>query len=261
MKFFRRRQLRPVWADESQMVLEYRRIWEANPILRQFYRDVWACVMAPVLRGPVPAGPVVELGGGAGFIREFYPEVMTTDLNPFPSTQLVCDATRLPFADGSVGSFIAVAFFHHCVNAKQLFGEVGRALKPGGRFVIYDPYISPVARLVYAVATEEDLDLSEPPFETDRRAANVPLLEANVARGTLVFGRHRRLFEQTFPGLRVESVDRINLFRHIVAGSCVQRSPFPGWLYPVAGFIDRALHPVRGLTAMAMRVVLEKTEA
>ena len=255
MKFFRRKELRPVWADESRMTQEYRGVWDSEPVLRRFYRDLWGMAMSPVT-----GAPVVELGGGAGFIRECYPEVITTDLNRFPSTQLVCNATRLPFETESVGNFIAVAFFHHCVDPKLLFDEVQRVLKPGGRFVILDPYISPLARLIYTFGTEEDCDLSEPPFGVTVGKAGVPLLEANIAKATIIFKKNRPLFERLYPNLRIVALDKINLFRHLIAGSCVQKSPFPRCLYPIAAFADSVLEPVSSFTAIALRVVLEKTE-
>jgi len=256
MKLFRRKQLRQIWADETRMAREYRGIWDSDPVLRRFYRDIWDMSVSQI-----NGAPVVELGGGAGLIREYHPDVITTDLNRFPSTQLVCNATRLPFQSESVGGFLAVAFFHHCVDPKPLFDEVQRALKRGGRFVIFDPYISPLSRLVYALGTEEDCDLAEPPFAAATGRAGVPLLEANIAKATIIFKKYRQLFETTYPSLRIVSVDRINLLRHIVAGSCVQKSPFPSWLYPVAELADRALSPVSALTAVSVRVVLEKVEA
>ena len=255
MKFFRRKELRSVWADESRMPLEYGGIWESDLVLQRFYKDLWDMTMSAVT-----GAPVIELGGGGGFIRQYYPDVITSDLNRFPCTQLVCNATRLPFRAGSVGSLIAVAFFHHCVNPKQLFDEVQRVLKPSGRFVIFDPYISLLSRLVYALGTEEDCDLSQPPFETAPGKARIPLLEANIAKATIIFKKNRPLFEKLYPSLRIVSVDRVNLLRHIIAGSCLQKSPFPAWLYPVAGWVDRALNPMSKFTAISVRVVLEKTE-
>jgi len=253
MRFFSRSELRDVWADEPRMILAYRKIWDASPILRRFYRDVWGYAM-PYVRG----SPVIELGGGAGFIRECYPEVISTDFLPFPESDLVCDATRLPFAAESIGSFVAVAFFHHCRNPRRLFAEVSRALAPGGRFIIFDPYISVASKVLYRFGTVESVDLNEAPLKSEEGAGESPLLEANVARATILFERNRAVFEEAFPNLRVVRIERENLFRHIAAGSCVQKSPFPDWCYPVACLLDRFLEPFRRFTGMCLVVVLEK---
>lgn len=253
MKWFRRKELLQVWEDEPSMMLQYRRIWDSSPVLRRFYRDLWGMAMTEVRDRPV-----VEIGGGAGLIREYYPEVITSDYHFTPWTNLVCDASRLPFSPESVGSYVAVAFFHHCVNPRRLFEEILRTLVPGGRCVIVDPYFGTIAPLIYRYGTDETFDLTEPPFETEARVSARPLLEANVARATVVFERHRSLFEQTFPSLRIASIEHVNLFRHIAAGSFVQKSPFPDWFYSLTRLLDTALIPVSRYTGICMKVVLEK---
>jgi SAM-dependent methyltransferase len=250
---FRRRELQPVWADERAMIARYREIWDSSPVLRRFYHGIWRDAMAFLAEGPI-----VELGGGAGLIREAHPEVISSDILPYLWTNLVCDAARLPFADASVGGFMAIAFFHHCTAPRRLFEEVSRTLRPGGRMVIMDPYIAPLTGFILKMSTQEDLDFTEPPFEAEERAQTSPLLEANLARGTIVFERHRDAFEVAFPSLRILEVQLFNKFTALVAGSFNQKSPFPSWLYPLVDGCDRVLHPVRRLTAMSMSIVLEK---
>lgn len=253
MKLFRRKPLREIWANEPQMAQHYRGIWDTSPVLRRFYRDLWCWGMAGIDRLPR-----IEVGGGGGFIREHYPDIITTDILPFPESSVRCDASRLPFRDGSIGGIIGLAFFHHCTNPARFFIEVDRVLAPGGRIAIVDPYISPLSRIVYRFGTEEALDLTEEPFEREERDTPRPLLEANVARLTIVFARHREEFERRFPQLKIIAVERKNLLRHIAAGSCVQQSPFPQWCYPIASAIDTIFQPFAASMGMAMRVVLEK---
>lgn len=256
MKIFRRKELRDVWADESKMIGSYEQIWRSSVPLQRLYAFKWDWAMS-ALSGT----PIVELGGGAGFIREIYPEVITTDRLPFPRTSVACDATCLPFADNAVAGIVCVAFFHHCTDIPSFFRETLRVLKPGGRMVIIDPYITPGSRLVYWLGTDELVDLNERPLQDEIRKADCPLLEANPGRATLVFKRDRALYDRMFPALQVASIDYINFFRLVASGSCVQKSPFPDGVYSVADWIDRALHPLRHLIGMVMRVVLEKQKS
>lgn len=235
------------------MVRQYRDIWARDAVLRAFYAYLWDLG----LQG-VSTEPVVELGGGAGFIREFYPKVISTDILPFPESNLQCDATRLPFRKDSIGCFIGVAFFHHCTRPADLIGEVFNALKPGGYLVIVDPYISVLSRWIYRYATDEDVDLNECPLDPRPDNPVNPLLDANVARATLVFMRQRDRYQEMFPQFPIVRLECMNLFRHIPAGSCVQKFPMAPCFYPPTCALDVLLSPLRKWTGMVMRVVLQK---
>lgn len=48
------------------------------------------------------------------------------------------DGSRLPFADGSFDAAVSLANFHHVRAKLEIFREVARVLRSGGRFVLVD---------------------------------------------------------------------------------------------------------------------------
>jgi SAM-dependent methyltransferase len=53
--------------------------------------------------------------------------------------RIACDATFVPFSDGSFDLVLCKEFAHHVADKKRLFREVNRVLKPGGLLVMLDP--------------------------------------------------------------------------------------------------------------------------
>jgi hypothetical protein len=57
--------------------------------------------------------PIVEIGAGPGFFKEYFPQLISTDVISTPYVNLVCDAGSLPFQSGSVGALVMVDVLHH----------------------------------------------------------------------------------------------------------------------------------------------------
>src|SRR5260370_37791708 len=95
--------------SDQEIVRQHRAIWVARPELRAVEQE-W---FAQLLRCVEGLHPVVEIGGGPGFFKEYLPRLITTDLVPTPYVDIVCDATSLPFESGSVGALVIVDVLHH----------------------------------------------------------------------------------------------------------------------------------------------------
>jgi ubiquinone/menaquinone biosynthesis C-methylase UbiE len=105
-----------------------------------------------------PHGPVVDIGSGPGFlaaaISRHYPAARVVGLDnnneminiarsiwqrePYDIEFTKADAHKLPFADGAVDFIVSSLSLHHWTDAKMVFKEIRRVLKPGGRFLIFD---------------------------------------------------------------------------------------------------------------------------
>ncbi len=102
-----------------------------------------------------PAGPVVDVGCGAGLVlrrlsrdfpgvtvigmdvsRPMLEEAMAEVREHADAADFVrAAAPELPFTTGSIGAVVAVGFIHFLEDLDALLAEVVRVLKPGGRFV------------------------------------------------------------------------------------------------------------------------------
>ena len=119
------------------MLEAQRAAWERRPLLRLLYRDWFQRIERELSAAP---GPTVELGAGIGAFKEFRPETVATDALPSAWADAVVDAEELPYDDGSVANLVMVDVFHHVPRPGRFLSEAARALAPGGRVVMVEPY-------------------------------------------------------------------------------------------------------------------------
>jgi len=193
---------------------EHRRAWDDNAALREQYADWYGRVRALL---PAPTlGPFVELGSGPGFARGFIPELLLTDVVRAPWHDREMGAERLPFADGTVGALVLFDVLHHLSSPATFFAEASRALAPGGRVVLCEPYVSPLSYPVYKLFHDEPVRMTVDPLAElaapgTGAAAEKDPFDSNQAIPTLLFDRARGAAElaRRFPRLALVSVERL----------------------------------------------------
>jgi SAM-dependent methyltransferase len=102
----------------------------------------------------LPAGArVADLGCGSGIFTDLLrragyttvgldisPKLIAVGRSKFPGLELIeGDAENLPFERESLDGVLLSGLVHHFPDPTRLAAEVGRVLKPGGRFVAFDP--------------------------------------------------------------------------------------------------------------------------
>lgn len=118
--------------------------------------------------------PVLELGAGPGLMKQLWPQVIASDLSPQDWLDLVCDGCNLPFHDGDLGAVVMLDVIHHLPEPVKFLHEVVRVLRPGGRLVAIEPWITPASWILYRYFHREDCDLSidiAAPFRSAGKAA------------------------------------------------------------------------------------------
>ena len=86
-----------------EILRDHERAWNERPLLRRIYRDWFALLASRLSARP---GTTLELGSGIGRLREFIPNLVTSDVEQTPWADLVVDATRLSFEDGELVNIV-----------------------------------------------------------------------------------------------------------------------------------------------------------
>ena len=229
--------------------LRRRATWQARPELRAVYRE-W---FGRLLEAAGARRPVVEIGSGPGFFKEAAPELVATDVSPGLAVDVRCDADVLPFRSASVGAIVMVDTLHHLPRPLDFLGEAARALAPGGRIAMIEPWITLPSWILYRFFHHEEcrlrVDVTRP-FESDAKAA----LAGNAAIPYLVLSRLR---DAGLPLHLVRAEPFIGLPYLATFGFKVSR-PLPAPIQGLARAGETLLEPLRRWLATRIFVVLEK---
>lgn len=241
--------------DPAAILHRHRRIWHEKPVLREVYAGWYRRIAAHL---PRSAERVLEIGGGSGNLKAALPQVITSDLVSCEWLDLVCDAQHLSFARGSLDGVVMVDVLHHLPCPTAFFEEVAAALRPGGRLVIFDVYLSPFSRLVMKLVHPEPVDLSARVFDECRGEVDRHPWDSNQAIATLLFWRHLDQFQERFKELPVIHREISDFFLYPLSGGFEFVSLLPGWAAPLAGKLEKLGVHLAKFLAFRGLVVLER---
>ena len=240
--------------DQRQVI--HRAQWEKKKAVRLLYRDFHRQLLESC-----PEGRVLDIGGGTAHIKEFRPDIVSTDILLFPGIDVVADAHRLPFRNEFFAGVVMLDVLHHLERPIEFLKEASRVLKPGGRLAMIEPAMTTLARRFYDRFHEEPVDMNADPFAPVAINPGRDPFDANQAIPSLLFATApaRRRVELTIPSLRVRSVEWQSLFAYPMSGGFQKWSLIPAALVgPMLALEKRMPGPVRELLAFRMMVVLER---
>jgi len=217
----------------------YREIWRRKPGLRAVYADIYRRIGAH--RRP---GRTLEIGGGSGNLKDFAPDVVSTDILYVPWLDTVCDAQRLPFAAASFANIVLVDVLHHLERPVRFFVEAERVLEPGGRLIYCEPAITPLGGLVYRFFHHEPVDMRADPLADGPLTPGRNPYDSNQAIPTLLTGRHRDALAEKAPNLSLIALERFSFAAYLLSGGFRSWSLLPGF---AAGPLLRLEWALRGI--------------
>jgi SAM-dependent methyltransferase len=244
----------PRGLDQRQVT--HRAHWEKKKAVRLLYRDFHRQLL-----DTCPDGRVLDIGSGTAHIKEFRPDIVSTDILSFPGIDAVADAHRLPFADKSFAGVVMLDVLHHLERPIEFLQEASRVLRPGGRIAMIEPAMTTLARRFYERFHEEPVDMTADPFAPVVINPDRDPFDANQAVPTLLFATQpaRRRLEETIPSLGVRSVGWLSLFAYPMSGGFQKWSLIPAAAVgPMLAFESRLPDAIKRLLAFRMMVVLER---
>jgi SAM-dependent methyltransferase len=238
--------------DDPRTTHLRRTIIESKPFLRRIYDEWYGGIVASL---PQCDGPVLELGSGAGFLREFIPDLITSEIFCTPGAALVMDAHRMPLVDTSLRAIVMTNVLHHLARTPLFFAEAARCVKPGGAMIMIEPWASAWGRWVYTHLHHEPFNTTTVDWEFPLTG---PLSSANGAIPWILFVRDRELFEKEFPMWELRTATPIMPFRYLVSGGVSLRSLAPGWSFGAWRALEKVMTPWMRHWGMFAQIVLDR---
>jgi len=246
---------RNVSIDDPSAVELRRRIIREKPFLLRIYQEWYEQLAEGIPRG---AGAVLELGAGAGFLREFLADVIVSDVVHHSGVDIVLDGMALPVPDGALRAIVMLDVLHHLPQPRQFFREAARCVRPGGAIVMIEPWVTTWSKFVYGKLHHEPF---RPEAQKWEFPSTGPLSGANGALPWMLFERDRVQFAREFPTWAVRKTEVQMPFRYVLSGGVSMRSLTPQRSFRLWRGFERALQPWMRHLGMFAIITLERTDS
>jgi SAM-dependent methyltransferase len=227
-----------------------RQLINAKPFLRLIYEEWYKFLIQEL---PPGNEPVLELGSGAGFLKEFIPDLISSEVFYCPGIDLVLDGHHLPFSEASLRAIVFTDVFHHLKSPRRFFAEAERCLRRGGALVMIEPWVTSWSRIIYGNLHHEPFEPDAPNWELP---AGGPLSIANGALPWIVFQRDRKRFELEYPNWEIRLIQPSMPFKYLLSGGVSLRSLMPGWSFSFWRHLEDFLNPLNASLGMFAQISL-----
>lgn len=240
--------------DDPRTTQLRRQILRENRFLQRVYRGWYASIAVAL---PSGQGAVLELGSGAGFLSDFIPNLITSEVFYCPGVRAVLNGMQMPFATGAARGIVMINVLHHLPQPRRFFAEAARCVQPGGAIVMIEPWVTPWSRFVYTRLHHEPFCPEALEWESPCRG---PLSGANGALAWIIFERDRHQFEKEFPDLQIETITLSTPLTYLLSGGLSHRRLIPGCAFGLWHQIETAVQPWIESLAMFAQVVLQRSQ-
>ncbi len=238
--------------DDPNASLAHRDIILKKPFLKRLYTD-WYLIFI-IKSKEIKNGKYLEIGSGGGFLKDVFPEVITSDILILPNVDLIFTAEEIPFKENELASIVMLNVFHHIPKPHLFLKEAQRTLIKGGKIIMTEPANSSLARFIYKRFHHEPFDEKG---QREIKAGN-PLSNSNQALPYIYFERDLDLFKKDFPLLKINSINYHSPFSYIISGGVSRSAMLPFFMYNFVKGIEWLFSPFFKQIGLFCTIEIEK---
>jgi len=199
----------------------------------------------------VSRGKYLEIGSGGGFLKSVFPEVITSDILPFPKMDMVFNAEQIPFRNEELACIMMLNVFHHIHRPYLFLKEAERTLVPGGKILMIEPANSIFSRFIYKNFHHE-------PFQEDAGRELAEQENANQALPYIYFQRDRDWLENEFQGLQIEEIRYHTPFRYLISGGMATVQLLPAFTFDLITKLEQLVEPLHKHLGLFCSITISK---
>ena len=230
-------------AHDRAMTLHNRARLAANKNLLFWYRELYRDQFKDF---PDPATlSILEVGSGTSPLKQFFSNVVTSDVLDLNYLDLVFDCHEIgkldAIKDESLDVITLTNVLHHLKNPIAFLNSAASKVKSGGKVIVTEPFFSLLSTPIFKYLHHEPVNLriSEP----ELKDVQGPLASANIALPWLIFFRNRDWLQRLndkFDLARL-AVRPFSAFSYLATGGISRKLPIPHLLYRILFRVDLAL--------------------
>jgi SAM-dependent methyltransferase len=178
---------------------------------------------------------ILEIGSGTSPLKQFLPNIITSDVLDLDYLDLVFDCHKIDkldaIKDNSIDVITLTNVLHHLKNPIAFLNRAANKLKSGGKVIATEPFFSLLSTPIFKYLHHEPVDFSI--SEPELGEVQGPLASANIALPWLIFFRRHEWLQRLNENFDITtlSMRAFSALSYMATGGISRKLPIPHFLY------------------------------
>ena len=241
----------------SNKLLEVHNIsLQEKPIMRNVFKRFYTVCRSLDEKYFTGQGKRIEIGSGVSFIKELYPDIVTSDIKESQNIDNVLDVHNMNICNSSLRAVYGINCFHHFHTPDLFFRELQRVLEKGGGCILIEPHYGLLANYFYRNLHESEHFNKE---QNGWDESDTVLPGANQALSYVIFKRDKSIFLNRYNNLQIVYHKPLsNYIQYFMSGGLNFRQLSPSYTLPLLKTFEIVLLPFIFIFALHHVYVIRK---